>query len=136
MLGQSRARHAHNGGRGSIDFETTEVATLAFDTAERLNAHVPDLSRSSINAPPELSIKNNPAANPGAERQANDRATTTSSASPHLTEGCGVRIIFKQDAAPKFVFQRCAKFVSQQTRNVGRINDDARFRVNRSRNNH
>src|SRR5260370_31915350 len=132
MLGQSLACHAHNRGRRSIDFKTTEVATLALDASERLNTHVPDLSRSSINAPPKLSIKNNPAANPGAERQANDRATTTSSASPHLTEGRGVRIIFKQDAASKFVFQRRAKFVSQQTRNVGRINDHARFCVNRS----
>src|SRR5438445_9583278 len=116
MLGQSLARHAHNGGRGSIDFKTTEVATLAFDAAERLNTHVPDLARSSINASPELSIKNNPAANPGAERQANDRATTSRCAPPHLTEGCGVRIIFKQHAATQFVLQRRAKLVSQQTR--------------------
>src|SRR5438270_5024730 len=133
MLGQSLARQAHNRGRGSIDLETTEVTTLAFDAAERLNAHVPDLSRSAINASPELSIKNNPAANPRAERQANDRATTLRCALPHLAESRGVRVIFKQHAAIQFVFKRRAKFVSQQTGNVWRINDHARFRVNRAR---
>src|SRR6266480_7252346 len=136
MLGQSRARHAHNGGRGSIDFETTEVATLAFDAAERLNAHVPDLSRSSIDTSPELSIKNNPAANPGAERQANDCATTPRRAPPHLAESRGVGVIFKQHTAIQFVFQRRAKFVSQQTGDVRRIYDHAGFRVNRSGHNY
>ena len=97
---------------------------------------MPDLSRSSIYASPEFSIKNNPAANPGPECQANDGATTPRCASPHLTEGCGIRVIFQQHPATQFVFQRRAKFVSQQTRNVWRINNHARFRVNRSRDNH
>jgi len=79
---------------------------------------VPDLSRSSINASPELSIKNNPAANSGAERQANDCATTPRCAPPHLAESRGVRVIFKQHAAIQFVLKRRAKFVSQQTGNV------------------
>src|SRR5436853_3722589 len=132
MLGQSLARHAHNGGRGSIDFETTEVATLAFDAAERLNAHVPDLSRSSIDASPELSIKNNPAANSGAERQANDCATTPRCAPPPLAESRGVGVIFKQHSAIRLFFQRRAKVVFQQTGTVGRIQDHAAVRVDRS----
>src|SRR5881628_2251859 len=136
MLGQLFARHADNRGRGSIDFQTTEVTTLAFDATERLNAHVPDLSRSAINASPELSIKNNPAANPSAERQTNDCAVTARCTLPNLAEGGGVGVIFQQHAATQFISQSRSEFVSRQARYVRRINDHSGFRMNRSGHHH
>src|SRR6266508_63667 len=132
MLGQSFTRHPHNRRRGGIDFDTADVPTLTLDVAERLDTHVSNLACRSIDTSPEFSVENNSTANPGAERQANNRATTPRCAAPHLAERRGVGVIFKQHAMTQLVFQSRAELESKQARNVWRINDHAGLRMNRS----
>src|SRR5713226_150607 len=103
---QQLARHAHNGGRGSIDLETSNVAALTFDAAERLDARVTDLARGAINTAPEFSVKNDRAADPGAQREADYRLAVARRASPHLAQRRGIRIVLKQHLPAECGVQR------------------------------
>ena len=60
-----------------------------------------NLTRRAIDAAPKFAFENNSTAYTGAERQADDCLTTTSCASPHLSQRGGVRIVFEEHGTIK-----------------------------------
>src|ERR1043165_126085 len=89
-------RHAYNRSRRGKDFETTATAARTGDTAKRIDAHVSDLRRRTVDATPQLPIENYAAADARAECDADDRLAADGRALPHLADCSGVRVVLEK----------------------------------------
>ena len=77
-----------------------------------------DLPGRAINAAPQFSIKNNSAADAGAERHANERAISLSGAAPHLANRGSVGVILQDHRPVEFALQRGRETKAIETRHV------------------
>ena len=78
-----------------IDFQTAATATTTGNAAERINAHVANLSRGIVHSVPQSSIQNDSAANACSECHTNNRALAAGGSLPHLADGSGVGIVLQ-----------------------------------------
>ena len=132
MLGQSLARHPHDRGGGGVDLKTPNIAALAFDAAERLDAGVTNLAGGAINATPKFPIKNDRAAHACAEGEADNRFAVARRAAPHLAQRRGIRIVLKQHRLLKCLAQRRRQTKAGQRRNVRSVDDYSGPKLHRS----
>src|SRR5215471_14412054 len=119
-----------------MDLETTEIAAVTLNPAERLDTCVANLAAGAVNSAPQLAVENHATADASPQSKTDDSTMTAGRAFPQFAHRSGVGIVFNQDRSSELTGQRRSQIKPDNRRNVRSVHHQSGGGVNGSGNDH